>query len=153
MLFRGDQGRGLQDFHNYGFLTFRHCWKMSAVQPNKWPNKQCGPGQDFTGVTFVFGFQSRSASHISPPQSLLRSAAGVSQTARFQRANSQTTQQETTMGVSLRKNNPPRQFQIGVSLLSHYGFENLGERGCWVDDGQRFSTLLRHPVIRVTGCV
>lgn len=54
-----------------------------------------------------------------------------------------------------KKNNPPTQFQIGlhVSLLSHYGFENLGERGSWVDDGQRFSTLLRHPVIRVTGCV
>lgn len=117
MLFRGDQGGGLQDFHNYGFSTFRHCWKMSAVQPNKWPNKQCGPGQDFTGVTFVFGFQSRSASHISPPQSLQRSAAGVSQTARFQRANSQTTEQETTVGVSLKKTTLQHNFRLVFTFL------------------------------------
>lgn len=25
MLLRGDRGGGLQDFHNYGFSTFRHC--------------------------------------------------------------------------------------------------------------------------------
>lgn len=117
MLFRRDQAGGLRDFHNYGFSAFRHCWKMSAVQPNKWPNKQCGPGQNFTGVTFVFGFQSRSACHISLLQSLQHSAAGVSQTASFQHAISQTTEQETTVGVLLKKTTLQNNFRLASMFL------------------------------------
>lgn len=98
-------------------------------------------------------------SHISPPQPVLRSATGESPTALFRCSHPPP---KRHLGkVSLKKpstegNNPenkltfaPRSLCFGAVLLA----EDAGERGCWVDDGQRFSTVLPHPVIRVTACV
>lgn len=58
------------------------------------------------------------SSHICPPQSLQRSAAGVSQTAHFQRANSQTTDPDNLGSVIKTKKTPKKPLQYNFRLAS-----------------------------------
>lgn len=113
-------------------------------------------------------------SHISPPQSLqslapqerLRQCVFIPEFCATSQRREEETAVEALLTLPSIKTSEKyiTQTQLSIHICVHVTLflyfkttvlfaESLGERGCWVDNTQRFSTVLCHPVIRVTGCV
>lgn len=160
MLFFCSQGVKKYDFKTLIVLVFKFMSLFKNVHglANKSLNKQCGPGQDFTVVTSVFGLECRFAVVIFPHHGLCKVQSHRSA------SNSVFSFQSSVQTPRQQKRDSCRSLIKLIQLIIffttslfilflYFKTTKSGEKGCWMNNSQRLSTVLCHPVIRVTGCV